>query len=132
MGNREDSIVLKKAFNFALKVIDLNRELLSRKEYVLSNQVVRSGTSIGANINEALGGVSKKDFQHKMALAFKEANETEYWLKLLKYSNTADTENLLSDISEVRRILAAIIITSKSNQSKNVFTMWNRRTAQCG
>ncbi|MFN5217555.1 MAG: four helix bundle protein [Sphingomonadales bacterium] len=119
MGNREDSIVLKKAFNFALKVIDLNRELLSRKEYVLSNQVVRSGTSIGANINEALGGVSKKDFQHKMALAFKEANETEYWLKLLKYSNTADTENLLSDISEVRRILAAIIITSKSNQSKN-------------
>ena len=119
MGNREDSIVLKKAFNFALKVIDLNRELLSRKEYVLSNQVVRSGTSIGANINEALGGVSKKDFQHKMALAFKEANETEYWLELLKYSNTADTENLLSDISEVRRILAAIIITSKSNQSKN-------------
>lgn len=119
MGNREDSIVLKKAFNFALKVIDLNRELLLRKEYVLSNQVVRSGTSIGANINEALGGVSKKDFQHKMALAFKEANETEYWLKLLKYSNTADTENLLSDISEVRRILAAIIITSKSNQSKN-------------
>ena len=119
MGNREDSIVLKKAFNFALKVIDLNRELLSRKEYVLSNQVVRSGTSIGANINEALGGVSKKDFQQKMALAFKEANETEYWLKLLKYSNTADTENLLSDISEVRRILAAIIITSKSNQSKN-------------
>ena len=119
MGNREDSIVLKKAFNFALKVIDLNRELLSRKEYVLSNQVVRSGTSIGANINEALGGVSKKDFQHKMALAFKQANETEYWLKLLKYSNTTDTENLLSDISEVRRILAAIIITSKSNQSKN-------------
>jgi four helix bundle protein len=119
MGNREDSIVLKKAFNFALKVIDLNRELLSRKEYVLSNQVVRSGTSIGANINEALGGVSKKDFQHKMALAFKEANETEYWLKLLKYSNTADTESLLSDIEEVRRILAAIIITSKSNQSKN-------------
>ena len=119
MGNREDSIVLKKAFNFALKVIDLNRELISRKEYVLSNQVVRSGTSIGANINEALGGVSKKDFQHKMALAFKESNETEYWLKLLEYSNTADTESLLSDIEEVRRILAAIIITSKSNQSKN-------------
>lgn len=118
MGNREDSIVLKKAFNFALKVIDLNRELISRKENVLSNQVLRSGTSIGANINEALGGVSKKDFQYKIALAFKEANETEYWLKLLKYSNTADTESLLTDISEVRRILAAIIITSKSNSSK--------------
>ena len=70
MGNREDSIVLKKAFQFALKVIDLNRELVSRREYVLSNQVIRSGTSIGANINEALGGVSKKDFQYKMALAF--------------------------------------------------------------
>ena len=117
MGNREDSIVLKKAFQFALKVIDLNRELVSRREYVLSNQVIRSGTSIGANINEALGGVSKKDFQYKMALAFKEANETEYWLKLLKFSKTADTEDLLSDVEEVRRILTAIIITSKSNLS---------------
>lgn len=115
MGNRDDSIVLKKAFEFALKIIELNKRLNSEKEFVLSNQVLRSGTSIGANINEALGGISKKDFQHKMAIALKEANESEYWLKLLKYSNIHDTEDHLQDIHEIRKILTSIIITSKSN-----------------
>ena len=115
MGNREDSIVLKKAFDFALRIILLNRELVAKHEFVLSKQVVRSGTSIGANINEALGGVSAKDFQHKMSIAFKEANETEYWLKLLKYSDTQNTDKLITDVVELRKILSSIIITSKSN-----------------
>ena len=115
MGNREDSIVLKKAFDFALRIIQLNRELVAKHEFVLSKQVVRSGTSIGANINEALGGVSAKDFQHKMSIAFKEANETEYWLKLLKYSDTQNTDRLITDVVELRKILSSIIITSKSN-----------------
>jgi four helix bundle protein len=115
MGNREDSIVLKKAFDFALRIIQLNRELVAKHEFVLSKQVVRSGTSIGANINEALGGVSAKDFQHKMSIAFKEANETEYWLKLLKYSDTQNTDKLITDVVELRKILSSIIITSKSN-----------------
>jgi len=115
MGNREDSIVLKKAFDFALRIIQLNRELVAKHEFVLSKQVVRSGASIGANINEALGGVSSKDFQHKMSIAFKEANETEYWLKLLKYSDTQNTDKLITDVVELRKILSSIIITSKSN-----------------
>lgn len=119
MGNREDSIVLKKAFDFALRIIELNRELHSMREYVLSKQVVRSATSIGANINEALGGVSRRDFQYKMSIAFKEANETEYWLKLLRYSNTINTDNLISEVSEIRRILSSIIVTCRERQNTN-------------
>lgn len=115
MGNREDSIVLKKAFEFALKIIALNKELINNNEFVLSKQVLRSGTSIGANINEALGGVGTKDFQHKLSIALKEANETEYWLKLLKFSETAETEILLNEFIEIRKILTSIILTSKSN-----------------
>jgi four helix bundle protein len=115
MGNREDSIILKKAFEFALKIIALNKELINNNEFVLSKQVLRSGTSIGANINEALGGVSTKDFQHKLSIALKEANETEYWIKLLKFSETAETEILLNEIIEIRKILTSIILTSKSN-----------------
>ena len=115
MGNREDSIVLRKAFDFAIKVVDVNRTLNKRNEFVLSNQLLRSGTSVGANINEALSGVSKRDFQHKMGIAYKEANETEYWLKLLKHSNTLETDLLIDDIAEIRRILSAIIVTTKTN-----------------
>lgn len=115
MGNREDSIVLRKAFDFAIKVVKINRTLNKRNEFVLSNQLLRSGTSVGANINEALSGVSKRDFQHKMGIAYKEANETEYWLKLLKHSNTLETDLLIDDIAEIRRILSAIIVTTKSN-----------------
>ena len=115
MGNREDSIVLRKAFDFAIKVVEVNRTLNKRNEFVLSNQLLRSGTSVGANINEALSGVSKRDFQHKMGIAYKEANETEYWLKLLKHSNTLETDLLIDDIAEIRRILSAIIVTTKTN-----------------
>ena len=115
MGTREDSIVLRNAFDFAIKVVDVNRTLNKRNEFVLSNQLLRSGTSVGANINEALSGVSKRDFQHKMGIAYKEANETEYWLKLLKHSNTLETDLLIDDIAEIRRILSAIIVTTKTN-----------------
>jgi four helix bundle protein len=115
MGNREDSIVLIKAFDFAIKVVEVNRTLNKRNEFVLSNQLLRSGTSVGANINEALSGVSKRDFQHKMGIAYMEANETEYWLKLLKHSNTLETDLLIDDIAEIRRILSAIIVTTKTN-----------------
>jgi four helix bundle protein len=115
MGNREDSIVLRNAFDFAIKVVDVNRTLNKRNEFVLSNQLLRPGTSVGANINEALSGVSKRDFQHKMGIAYKEANETEYWLKLLKHSNTLETDLLIDDIAEIRRILSAIFVTTKTN-----------------
>lgn len=119
MGNRDNSIVLKKAFDFALKIVALNKELNQNREFVLSNQVLSAGTSIGANVNEALGGVSRKDFQHKMAIALKEANESDYWLKLLKLSGTYDTELLLQDVNELQKILSSIILTSKTNSQPN-------------
>jgi four helix bundle protein len=105
MGNREDSIVLKKAFEFALKIIALNKELINNKELVLSKQVLRSGTSIGANINEALGGVSTKDFQHKLSIALKEANETEYWLKLLKFQKRLKPRSCSTKLSKLEKSL---------------------------
>ncbi len=115
MGNRENSVVLKKAFEFALRIIELNKALSSKKEFVLSNQVLRSGTSIGANINEALGGVSTKDFQHKLSIALKEANETEYWLKLIHFSEIQDTNTLITEVTELQKIIASILITSRKN-----------------
>ena len=80
----KESIVKQKAFEFSLLSIELYKKLIQQNEYVLSKQFVRSATSIGANINEALAGISKKDFTAKMSIASKEARETDYWIQLLK------------------------------------------------
>ncbi len=80
------SIVNEKAISFALQIIELYKLLRNNKEYVLSKQLLRSGTSIGANIAEALAGESRKDFAHKMSIASKEARESHYWLILLQKS----------------------------------------------
>lgn len=82
----KESIVKNRSFEFALQIIELYKELREQKEFVLSKQLLRSGTSVGANINEALAGVSKADFINKMAIASKEARETLYWLELLDKS----------------------------------------------
>jgi four helix bundle protein len=79
----KESKVKNKSFEFALKIIELYKFLQEQKEFILSKQLLRSGTSIGANINEALAGVSKADFTNKMAIASKEARESLYWLELL-------------------------------------------------
>ena len=84
MSGRQDNIILNKSFKFAVRIVKLYRFLTAeQKEYVLSKQILRSGTSIGANVNEAVEGFSNKDFQFKLNIALKEARETEYWLKLL-------------------------------------------------
>jgi len=82
MGNK--NIIQEKSFEFALSIISLYRRLVIGKEYIISKQLLRSGTSIGANIEEAMAGQSKKDFTAKMAIASKEARETNYWLRLLE------------------------------------------------
>ncbi|MBK6445942.1 MAG: four helix bundle protein [Bacteroidetes bacterium] len=111
------SIVGKKSYDFALSIIELYKELISNnKEYVLSKQVIRSGTSIGANINEALAAESKKDFVHKLSIAVKEARETYYWLNLLKDSKyiTAEKYNELGpQCDELIKMLNSIILTTK-------------------
>jgi four helix bundle protein len=85
-GGMAESIIQKKSFSFALEIIQLYGQLQERQEYVISKQLLRSGTSIGANIEEASAGQSKKDFLSKMCIASKEARETRYWLRLLQVS----------------------------------------------
>ncbi|APF23595.1 four helix bundle protein [Clostridium butyricum] len=87
------SIIKDKSFNFALEIIDIYKYLtITKKEFILSKQLLRSGTSIGANIKEALKGQSRKDFLSKMSIALKEAEETEYWIQLLIQSNYLDVK----------------------------------------
>ncbi|MGE8341088.1 MAG: four helix bundle protein [Flavobacterium sp.] len=116
-----DNIIKTKSFNFALRIIKLFQFLKDdKKEYVLSKQLLRSGTAIGALIRESEQAESKKDFIHKLAIAQKEANETDYWLELLfqsNYLNEIQFQSLKSDIVEINKILASIIITSKQKLS---------------
>jgi four helix bundle protein len=111
------SLVQQKSFDFALKVIKLYTKLQGHKEYVLSRQLLRSGTSIGANVTEATAGQSRKDFLSKMSIASKEARETEYWLELFKQSELApvDVSEELCDVEELIRILTSIVKTTGQN-----------------
>ena len=110
--------IYNKSFEFALKVVSLYQQLVAQKEFVLSKQLLRCGTSIGANVNEASAGKSKKDFISKMAIASKEARETLYWLRLLKESKIAqiDYTDYISRCEELVRILTAIVKTSQAGQ----------------
>jgi four helix bundle protein len=118
MSNRHDSVVLKKSFEFAVKIVKFTSQLNHEKHFILSRQLLRSGTSIGANINEALAAYSKKDFIYKMMIALKEAQETEYWLKLIDASeiiNDFKFSDFSEDVIEIQKMLTAIINTSKKN-----------------
>ena len=116
------SVAHQKSFQFALEVVELFKKLQAEREYVLSKQLLRSGTSIGANIEEALAGQSRRDFLAKMAVASKEARETRYWLVLLQKSGLTRMElrPALRDIDELIRILTAIVkTTSESPTTQN-------------
>ena len=117
----KESIVQKKSFDFSLKIINLYKKLQEEKEFIISRQILRSGTSIGANIEEALAGQSKKDFIAKMWISSKEARETKYWLRLLKESNLTkiNVDDLINDIHELIRILTSIVKTSQESLTKN-------------
>jgi four helix bundle protein len=119
----ESNVVLDKSKAFALRIIKLYRYLCdSKKEFVLSKQVLRSGTSIGANAKEAVNAQSKPDFYAKMYIAYKEANETEYWLELLHesgYMEKAAFDSIYSDCKEIIKILAAITKSQKAERSGN-------------
>ena len=113
----KENVLIDKSIAFASRIIKLHQDLIkTKKETIISKQIVRSGTSIGANINEANYGQSKADFVSKMHIALKETAETEYWLKLLKMSEyiTEDMGNsLLGDCLEIKRMLIASINTAK-------------------
>ncbi len=98
-----------------MKIIDYTDELQEKRKFVLANQILKCGTSIGANSKEAQNGESKADFIHKLKIAIKEADETEYWLFLCDaHKSFPDCKELLNDLSEIIRILNKIIATSKS------------------
>lgn len=114
----KDNILIDKSVAFAARIIKLNQYLpAAKKEAVISKQIVRSGTSIGANINEANYGHSRADFIAKLHIALKETAETEYWLKLLQMSGYIESKlaaSLLSDCLELKRMLVSSINTAKS------------------
>lgn len=112
----QDNPVLKKSFEFALSIIDFTEGLFVNKKFVISQQLLKSGTSIGANIREAQNAESKADFIHKMKIALKEADETDYWLLLCYASDHyPDTTELLNDQKVILRILNKIVATAKHN-----------------
>lgn len=116
----KENVLIDKSIVFASRIIKLNQCLIKdKKEHIISKQIVRSGTSIGANINEANYGQSKADFISKMHIALKETAETEYWIKLLIMSEYISEEmgkSLLDDCLEIKRILVASINTAKENK----------------
>ena len=116
MNEKGPNIVKEKSFTFALRIVKMYKFLIEKKEFVLSKQLLRSGTAIGALVREAEHAESKADFIHKMAIAQKEANETDYWIELLYQSDYLDNSqynSIIADIKELNKILASIIITSK-------------------
>lgn len=116
-NNRENNPIVNKSFNFALKTIKLADQLFEDNRRNISNQLIKSGTSIGANIREAQNSESKLDFIHKMKIAAKEIDETEYWLELIEKSyDKYDLTKLISDLDEIAKIVNAIIVTSKRNK----------------
>ena len=114
----QQNIILDKSYKFALRVIKLYKYLSDeKKEYTLSKQILRCGTSIGANAEEAVGGQSRKDFIAKFQISYKETRETHYWLRLLKDSGFLDknlAESLLNDCTELQKIISSILNTAKN------------------
>lgn len=115
MRSDKRNIIVDKSFKFAVQIIQFTEKSNEHKKFHLSNQLFKSGTSIGANIKEAQNAESKKDFIHKMKIAAKETDETEYWLELSEQLNYSVNE-LLIDCREIQRILSKIISTSKKSE----------------
>jgi len=118
---KQDNIIQEKSFAFAIRIVNLYKYLCDdKKEFILSKQVLRSGTSIGANMDESIGGQSDKDFLAKVTIAYKEARETVYWLRLLlatDYINKEQAGSLLKDADEICKILGKIQLTIKKRIS---------------
>lgn len=116
----KDNILLEKSFDFAVRIVNLYKHITNnKKEYILSKQLLRSGTSIGANVTEAQRGQSKADFTAKMSIALKEAYETEYWLRLLyktEYLNTTEYDSIHKDIAEIISLLISICKTASNKK----------------
>ena len=116
-SNMKENVILNRTMDFAVRIVNLYKYLTDKKkEYVISKQLLRSGTSIGANVHEAHNAQSAKDFLAKMYIAFKEASESEYWINLLiktDYLSKVQGSSILNDCIEIKKILTSIIKTTK-------------------
>jgi len=119
---KSESIIQRKSYSFSIRIVRLYQYLIKEyKEYSLAKQILRCGTSIGANVEEASGGQSKKDFLSKLFIAYKEARETRYWLRILKdtdYINSKMFSSIFNDCEEILRIISKIQTTVKTNIEK--------------
>jgi four helix bundle protein len=116
--NKKPNIIKEKTYLFAIEIVRLYMKMKKQNEYVISKQMVRSGTSIGANVEEAIAAQSKKDFISKMAISSKEARETNYWLRLLrdtKLLKGIDVKHLIDESEEIIKIITAIVKTSQAS-----------------
>lgn len=116
---KEDNIIQRKAFLFAIRIIRLNQYLKKKNEFVISKQILRSGTSIGANLEEAQGSNSKRDFVARMTIVYKETRETKYWLSLLletKILTNQQSNSLISDCEELLKLSGSILKTLKEKK----------------
>ena len=117
---KKDNVVLDKSFRFAIRIIRLYQYLKdTKKEFILSKQMLRSGTSVGANVREGNNAESKADFIHKMGIAQKEADETIYWLELLKetdYLTLNEFDSIFCDADELLKLIRSIVLTAKNNR----------------
>lgn len=116
---KKDNIIQKKSYAFSIRVVNLYKYLTKeKKEFVLSKQLLRSGTSIGANVEEAIGGQSRKDFFAKLTIAYKEARESHYWIRLLRdtdYLTKEEFEGLINDVEELLKIIGSIQKTIRNS-----------------
>ena len=120
MRNDKENIIVKLSFDFALAIIEFTEILNDKNKFMIGGQILKSGTSIGANITEAQNAESKLDFIHKMKIAAKEIDETKFWLDLCKYSNHYPYNKNLSDkLMDINKIVSKIISTTKNNLNKN-------------
>ena len=114
--------IVDKSFEFAVKIVNLARSVRDKKEYELARQILRCGTSIGANVVEAQKAQSNRDFLAKMYIAFKEATETEYWIRLLhatKIMSDDDYQNIIKDVQELLKILSSITKTTEERMGRH-------------
>ncbi|HEU5291791.1 MAG TPA: four helix bundle protein [Cyclobacteriaceae bacterium] len=115
MRNDKDNLIVDLTFKFSLSIITFCEELEQNRRYVLARQILKSGTSIGANVREAQNAESKADFIHKFKIAAKEADETEYWILLCKHSkNYPNTDKLLEELIVIIKVISKIIGSSKA------------------
>ena len=120
-----DNILVGKSFRFAIRIVNLYKYLINvKKEYILSKQLLRSGTSIGANISESQDAQSRNDFISKLSISLKEARESKYWIELLKetdYLTDKEANDILKDLTEIIKLLVSIIKSTKENNAKKQF-----------